>query len=110
MVALGFALVGVFESPRASRTLAFGLWLAFIVSQGWTYFDVHYVTQRAAGHHPGLAVALNHITEPDHVLLVAGSDWNSSLPYYAERRALMLRDDVLRNKGHHAPGVRWNER
>jgi hypothetical protein len=45
-------------------------------------------------------MALQRVTAPDEVVVIAGNDWSSITPYYAQRRALMIR----RNLEH-----TWNE-
>jgi|SRR5882672_6799486 len=46
-------------------------------------------------------------TKPDAVLLIYGSEWNSTLPYYAQRRAIMetdlspVGDTIERSKSYH---------
>lgn len=44
-----------------------------------------------------LAESLRYTTEKDDVLIIAGEDWNSITPFYAQRRALMLRRDMERD-------------
>jgi hypothetical protein len=53
-----------------------------------------YDQQRIPGNGGGLAAALQEFTDPERSLIVAGNDWSSILPYYAERRALMIRNDL----------------
>lgn len=37
-----------------------------------------------------MSKAIRAITEPQDVLLIAGEDWSSIIPYYSQRRALMI--------------------
>lgn len=39
---------------------------------------------------PELAQVLHDLTRPDDTIVILGNDWDSVLPYYAQRRALML--------------------
>jgi hypothetical protein len=45
----------------------------------------------------GLTNALRELTPREGVLVVAGNDWSAMLPYYAQRRALMIRVSVERD-------------
>lgn len=49
-----------------------------VVSTGWTTFTL----------------ALKELTPPGSVIVMAGYDWAAMTPYYAERRALMIRNGL----------------
>jgi hypothetical protein len=91
LFAAGLVLTALFESsiPRwAAWAIVATLHLVQIV----TYVRQHYEEQRywtPGG--TGLADALRKITEPEDVILIVGDDWNSTTPFFAERRAIMLR-------------------
>jgi hypothetical protein len=55
----------------------------------------HYATdqRRASDGGSHLVAVLRDMTPADSVLVIAGDDWSSVIPYYARRRALMLRHD-----------------
>jgi hypothetical protein len=94
LMALGLALVALAESrvPRSVVALAA---LLLAGGQAWHYLDSYYPGQRAAtGGGDALTRSIETLTRPDDVVVVLGQDWNSMLPYYAKRRALMLRDDI----------------
>ncbi len=97
LLAMGLALVALAES-RVSRgilALAVGLTLG---GQIWIYADHYYPRQHQitpGGN--GLSDSLRTLTNPDDVIVILGQDWNSMLPYYAQRRALMFRDDIARD-------------
>ncbi len=94
-VGLGFALCGLLEQ-RVPRAVTLAVWLLVLGAQVHFYLVKLYPSQRAAGNGGGLATALRALTAPDEVLLIAGNDWSSIVPYYAERRALMIRADLTR--------------
>ena len=84
-----------------TMALMFSVWFwvayerAVAGGQGYAYFDRYYPVQ--CGISPGgdgLTQSLRALTEPDEVIVVTGQDWNSMTPYYAQRRALMLRGDA----------------
>ena len=97
-VALGCALLGAFESRHLPRPVAWSLWLVLLAVQIATYLGTNYATQGRIGNLGGLVSALRAVTRPDEVLVIAGDDWSSITPYYAERRALMVRGDVAHNE------------
>lgn len=39
---------------------------------------------------PAVAAVLDRLTDPEEVIVVVGQDWNARLPYYSDRRALMI--------------------
>ncbi len=91
MLALGLALVGVLES-RVPRWLAWGMIVCVAGAQVGGYLSHHYPDQKEHSHGGSpLTAALKAVTAPDDVIITAGADWNSIVPYYAQRRALMIR-------------------
>ena len=97
MLAVGFVVVGLAESARPRWLLTLAM-LLVIGGQAYAYFERFYPVQRgiSAGG-DGLTQALHLLTDPDEVVVVTGQDWNSMTPYYAQRRALMLRADAENN-------------
>jgi len=94
LMAMGLALVALAES-RVSRWVVAGAVGLLLAGQGWRYLEWYYPGQRAIS--PGgngLSTSLRALTNPGDVLVVLGQDWNSMLPYYAQRRAMMIRDDI----------------
>lgn len=97
MFALGIALGEVLES-RVPRTVAWLVVLTVLGLQVHTYLKKHYPEQIGnAGGGNSLTEALRRITGPDEVLVICGDDWNSMIPYYAQRRAYMIRRDQERS-------------
>lgn len=94
LLAAGLAVVGLTEQPRwwiLGACAAVG----FVGGQ-MSWFLQHYypVQQGVSEGGNALTDTLQNFTHPDEVLVIAGEDWNSMIPYYARRRALMLRGDV----------------
>lgn len=95
LVAIGMGVVAVFES-RFSRWVGWLLLSGLLGGQVYYYFaHYHYIQSVAADAGSGLTRVLNRLTEPNDVMLIAGEDWNSMTPYYAKRRALMIRGDLV---------------
>jgi hypothetical protein len=97
LVAMGLALVALVESGHA-RWLAYGTAGLVLAGQGWRYAEHYFPTQRALSPGgDGLTHSLQALTDPDDVIVILGQDWNSMTPYYAQRRAVMFRDDIARD-------------
>jgi Dolichyl-phosphate-mannose-protein mannosyltransferase len=97
-LAVGLILAGLLQSTKISRGIVFGAIILAYGSQMAGWYRIHYEEQSvsgAAGN--GLTDMIKFVTEPTEAIVVAGDDWNSITPFYAERRALMLRDDVVRS-------------
>jgi hypothetical protein len=91
MAAFGLALSASLEST-APRWLAWGAILALHGVQLWSYFHVLYPTQRLPYEGgSGLTRLIRDVTDPNDVLIIAGNDWSSVIPFFSERRALMIR-------------------
>ena len=62
------------------------------------YLHTYYKPQTTAeAQAPELALALKRVTQPTDVLVGFGMHWSSILPYYSERRAVMVPDEFVRN-------------
>lgn len=97
LLAMGLVLVALAESA-VSRWLVYGIAALLLCGQGWRYVGHYYPSQRAISPGgDGLTRSLQALTNPRDVVVVLGQDWNSMTPYYAQRRAVMLRDAVARD-------------
>ena len=86
---LGLALIGLAER-RWGRLPAILLLVTVSAAQINT-FSSHYRASILEGSaNDDLTEGLNRFTEDEEVIIVAGDDWSSTIPYYAKRRALML--------------------
>jgi len=94
LCALGFALHGVLDSglPRWVRWAIVCVPFAF---QMGTYLQGYHLIQsvRANGG-TGLTDALRGITPNGGIIIVAGDDWSPIIPYYSQRKALMIRNGL----------------
>ncbi|MDI1334721.1 MAG: glycosyltransferase family 39 protein [Lacunisphaera sp.] len=89
--AAGLLLASAWDNPRlpaAPRWVALGLVLAL----QYHAFDrgYHYYYWKAAPPPPDLATVIRETVPADGVVLISGDDWNPLLPYYAQRRAVMV--------------------
>lgn len=82
------ALAARTDWPLAVRSGLVTLALCAQVTTAWRTYGVNFTRPPVAP--PALAPLIAAATEPDDVILAFGYDWNSALPYYSERRAIML--------------------
>lgn len=94
VVAVGVSLSGLVQSAL-SRWIAWPVIVLLYAAQFWTYGQTYYPMQKEfSPGGSGLTQAIKRITSPSAVIVVAGMDWNSIIPYYSERRALMIRSHM----------------
>jgi hypothetical protein len=98
LAATGLMLAAVWDDPRLPRGAN---WLALILMLA---FQWHAFYRGYYSHHrnpapppPALATLIRDTVPADGVVLIYGADWNPLLPYYFQRRAVMV------------PGERENE-
>jgi hypothetical protein len=94
MIAFGYVLHGVLDSglPRWIRwTLIIVPFIALLTSYRSGYYPGQVVRSDGGS---GLANALRIFTPQDSVIIVAGDDWSPIIPYYSQRKALMIRQGL----------------
>jgi hypothetical protein len=97
LVGAGLLIVGVAEAGRW-RWLASVAAAVVVAGQAYWYGREVYPQQAGTGEGgTALTRVLRAVTQPGDVIVVAGEDWSSITPYYAQRRALMLRGDTERD-------------
>jgi len=91
MGALGIAAVGLWDS-RLPRWLALGAIVAVLGVQVKNYWRCYRPQQASIsmGRH-AFTDNIRDITPANDVIIIAGYDWAAMIPYYSERRALMIR-------------------
>jgi hypothetical protein len=89
--AAGFLLVGIWDSDRLPLPAK---WAAIILVLGGQltvyYQDYGPYQRRELPAPPALAALARAVVPKGDFLIIYGWDWNSLLPYYAERRAVMV--------------------
>ena len=72
------------------------VWTAIFVSlafQGFGYRHGIYLLQTSpAVARPPIGAVIQAATDPDEIIVIIGEDWNPATPYFAERKAIMLRN------------------
>ncbi|MFI5335151.1 MAG: ArnT family glycosyltransferase [Opitutales bacterium] len=94
----GLLLASCWDDPRLPRGTNWTALSLVFICQFYAYYRGYYSHLRhPAPPPPALATAIRAAVPPDDVVLIYGADWNPLLPYYAQRRAVMV------------PGERENE-
>jgi hypothetical protein len=89
--ASGFTIMGLIEKKRKIWQSVGWFFLALILlSQLQFYRAFWYPTKLHGKIYLEIASQVQSITSPEGVLLIYGRDWNSLIPYYSQRRALMI--------------------
>lgn len=87
----GVLLAALWDDARRPLVLPLAVSALFFGSQFFTYYRGYGAFFRHEfPSPPALASLLRDATPDDGVLLIYGWDWNSTLPYYAGRRAVMV--------------------
>ncbi len=94
MLAFGLTLCGVFES-RLPRVAAWALVLVIYGLQAGGFVVHFYPAQKQISNGgSNLTLALRSVMAPDEVMVIVGDDWSSMTPYFAQRRAYMIRRNL----------------
>lgn len=90
--AAGLVLAAVIDSPRLPRIGRIVLPLVFFGTQLLAFNRSGYANSYRGQlpRPPELAALVQAIVPPGDIVLILGWDWNSLLPYYAQRRAIMV--------------------
>jgi len=94
MVALGYVLLGVLESglPPWLRWLIVVVPLAAMLACYRGYYYQGQIVWSNGGW--GFTDALKVLTPENSVIIVSGADWAPMIPYYSQRKALMIRSGL----------------
>lgn len=91
VAAVGFFLAEFLEQPALSFRLKGTFVIAVLLLQLSAYDRTYFREQRTNLEPPPVCDLLTAISAPDDMIIVLGHDWDGYIPYYAHRRALMLR-------------------
>ena len=92
VAAIGICIASLLERGGAHMQLGVAALIVTLLAQATFYHRVYYPDQRThrAEHYLQIGESIQELTDPDEVIIVLGCDWSSVIPYYAERRALMV--------------------
>lgn len=96
LAGLGLAVTALFDGRR--KWIAWILVLGLHAAQLWMYRTNYLPMQLAVS--PGgsdMTKAVRTMTNPDESMIVAGYDWDSSVAFYSQRKALMIRSGMERD-------------
>jgi hypothetical protein len=99
VIAIALSLEGLLNSPSlplAIRASALGLVLLSQTAGFWREFGNQFTSPAPAS--PPIVPLIQRLTEPEEVLAVIGQDWNARLPYYSDRRGLMVPGGFEQNR------------
>lgn len=89
--AAGIVLAGIMETSRLGATVKTALLLAFLGLQAVNFDRYYAITLRSQPNPPPPLMKIIRLATPqDGIVLVHGWDWNTLIPYYAERRAILV--------------------
>lgn len=93
LLAAGLGLVALSESSRSRVVVAMAV-AGICVGQAGYYLKHYYPVQSPISPGgDGVTRTLRQVTRPEEVVVITGQDWSSIIPFYARRRAMMLRSD-----------------
>jgi len=91
LAAAGFLLAGACDSPRLPAVVRILVVAGYFGAQ-WLLFHRNFADyhRRVLPEPPAIAAVIRDTVPAGSVVLVYGWDWNSLVPYYAQRRAIMV--------------------
>jgi hypothetical protein len=94
LCALGFALHGLLDSglPRWVRWAIVSV--PFVFQLGNYLQGYHVIQSVRSNGGTGLTDVLRDMTPKGSIIIVAGDDWCPAIPYYSQRKALMIRNGL----------------
>lgn len=91
LAAVGFCLAEILEHPAVPRWGARALLVVVLALQLSAFERTYYIFVCERPPVPPVAELVAAISQPEDVIIVFGQDWDATLPYYAGRKAFMLR-------------------
>jgi len=96
LAALGIASSSLLD--LRPRWLPWVLLLGLHAAQVWTYQQRYFGMQHGPIHGGNdMTQTIERATNPGEMIIVSGYDWDSSVPFYSGRRALMIRNGMERD-------------
>lgn len=95
--ALGLLLAGQFQDGTQPVWIRWTLPVLLILLQLASHARSYLPPQRTNDPVPEYSRVIRDLTRPEDMIVVLGQDWDAATPYYAQRRALMLRAGAERD-------------
>lgn len=98
LAAIAFLVIAALESNKAFK-LGWTLFILILVSQYLGQILIYRPVQTLPPTNLSEIVDMvQQRTDPDSILVTSGLEWNATIPYYSERRSLMIYSDVAQMK------------
>lgn len=92
-VLLGLMIIALLDTDRTQQKIKTSVIVlpVLLIALFFNYWSGYYEVQKNGQENGEIAVSelIKKHTKPEDVILIYGLDWSSSIPYYAERKALM---------------------
>lgn len=92
LTSMGFLILPLLENEKWKGAGKYAIIPTIILSMYFSYFNSYFqVAARNKVFNASLVKAIQGFTKEDDILLIYGFDWSAELPYYSQRRAIMIR-------------------
>lgn len=91
IAAVGFFLAEVLEAPALPKGARWILVAVTLALEASVYHRTYYEIQATSTPLPEVVEMLRRFTRTDDVVVIIGHNWDASIPYYSQRRALMIK-------------------
>jgi len=95
--AISLTIIALIKNNKMKKFALYGLMPFCIITMIYSYLSNYYMDQRQAkgiSRPPVECFLIRAVTAPEDVILIYGEDWNPTIPFYAERRAIMNRSNL----------------
>ncbi len=92
VAAAGFVVCGLMRGVESHRIGGYAFFVVLIASCLYHYYNSYFPAQQ--NENTALMVVAREVqrhAKPDQLIIVKGHDWNSEIPFYSHRRAIMDR-------------------
>ena len=91
LAAMGLSIVGLLERGGWRKVVGVVLFAATLAAAVYQHQTLYLPLQRHPNRWPlRIAEMIRRTTKPEDVIVIYGCEWSPEIPYYAQRRALML--------------------
>ncbi|GAB5560384.1 MAG: hypothetical protein SynsKO_20310 [Synoicihabitans sp.] len=95
LLAIGFVVVGIVEKTSWPKVVRLGLLTLPFLFFGQAYLQGYFLQQRIKSFGgSGMTAFLRDRLPKQSIIMGIGHDWSAIVPYYAQRRALMVRQGL----------------